>query len=162
MTRLYTGPETTSCLKWNIMARNTSRSERIAERRRRVAALRLMGMTQREIADDVDVGLATVNRDLKALTEEWRAEALQDVGEHTAYVLAEIREARRQCWAEGDIDGVYKGLKQERDLLGLDAPKRVDVRHEMRQRAERLANRYGLDVADVLSEAEAIIRELQR
>lgn len=109
------------------MALNTSQAEIIDARRRKVAALRLRGITQREIVAALQAqgetwSLGTINHDIDALKAEWRAERLQDTAEKQAEVLAEIREARRAAWGAKDLGAVYQGLKQERELLGLDAP----------------------------------------
>lgn len=145
-------------------------NDRTADRRRRVAAFRLRGLTQREIVaalaqtgyvnpkTDKPYDLTTINRDLQAIREEWHSEAVADIEQHIATMLAEIREVRRRAWAAQDLDTVLKALKQERDLLGLDAPKRVDIRHELTEKARQFALEWGLDEAEVLAEAELILR----
>lgn len=105
----------------------------MADRRRRVARLRLRGLTQREIVkalprgDDPllnpDTGkpyeLATVCRDLKAIQAEWRASYVEDIGEHKARHLAELREVRRAAWSATELGRVLKSLAQEAQILGL-------------------------------------------
>ena len=39
--------------------------------------------------------------------------------------LAQLQEAKHHAWALGDMSNVLKAMKQEADLLGLDAPKKV-------------------------------------
>lgn len=48
--------------------------------------------------------------------------------------------------------------KRTAELIGLDAPRQVKIAHEMKERAQRLAAEFGLDVADVLAEADAILQ----
>ena len=116
-----------------------SDADRMADRRRRVAAFTLRGLTQREIVRALEhagvinpktqkpYDLSQVNRDLKAVREEWREERLESVDEHIAVMLAEIREVRRRAWANQDLDTVLKCTKQERDLLGLDQPHKQEI-----------------------------------
>ena len=127
--------------------KNNSNDAHVARRRRKVAALRLRGLTQREIVRLLPLGddpiknprtgdpydLATVCRDLKALRDEWREGAVGDVATVKGAHLAELREARRQAWASGDLSAVLRGLGQEADLLGLHAPKRAQVETMVRE-----------------------------
>lgn len=122
------------------MAPNGRQRAHIAHRRRRVAALRLRGLTGLEIvaalAHERDpivnpktgapYDFSTVYRDLQYLEAQWSREALGDIAEHKGINLAETREARRQSWRDADLSGVYKFLKREADLLGLDAPTRQE------------------------------------
>jgi hypothetical protein len=113
------------------MPRNNSGQLHIDQRRRQVAAMRLRHMTQREIADALPragivnpktgqpYDLAQVNRDLKALKEEWRQGAQEDLATMRGEHHAEILEARRKAWADGKLYYVFEGLRQEADLLGL-------------------------------------------
>jgi hypothetical protein len=106
------------------MTLNTSDEEVIAARRHKVAQLRLRGATQRELALSIGCSLGTINGDLTALRQEWRAAAAADTTEHIAAVLAELREVRRAAWAQMGGKGlpiVLQALKQECALLGLDA-----------------------------------------
>jgi hypothetical protein len=50
---------------------------------------------------------------------------------------------------------VLKAVADIRSLLGLDAPARVEV--DIRSEAVRIAKELGLDPAEVLREAEAIL-----
>ena len=71
----------------------------------------------------------TVKRDLTILTHEWREAAVQDTDAFRTAHLAELREARAGAWRKDDIASVLRALKQEADLLGLNAPQRIDSRH---------------------------------
>jgi hypothetical protein len=61
------------------------------------------------------------------------------------------------------VDRVLKIMKRRSQLLGLDAPRQVAVGTEMTTQAmaEKMAVRYGLDVAAVLAEAEWILAEMR-
>lgn len=123
------------------MALNASDEAIIAERRERVARLRLRGLSQREIASVLATGdnpcvnpetggawsLGTINSDLKALQSQWQREAKKAISTHKARQLAEIGEARRGAWALNDIQAVLRSIGLEMTLLGTEAPKVTEV-----------------------------------
>jgi hypothetical protein len=115
----------------NAMKLN-SRAALIDLRRRRVAALSLRGLTQREIVaalrdfKNPDTGkpysLGTINHDLQAVEEAWRKYAVADIHERNARLLAEIQEVRRAAWAEKDLQALLRGIKQEYEMTNGDSP----------------------------------------
>jgi len=121
------------------MALNNGNQASIDNRRRAVAGMRLRHLTQREIVvqlakNDIlnsDTGepysLGTINADLKAIQKQWQAEALQDTDTLIAMTRAELEEVRRKAWANNELAIVLKSLKQEAELLGLDAPRRQEI-----------------------------------
>lgn len=102
-------------------------------RRRKVAGLRLRGLTQQEIAGLLPRGdepilnpktgepydLATVNRDLKHLEAEWKAQAAGDIAELKGNHLAELREVRRRAWQGTQLNTVMRSLEHEARVLGI-------------------------------------------
>jgi hypothetical protein len=101
-------------------------------RRLRVASLHLRGLTPLEIQtalrqsgvvgeDGRAYDLETICEDLAFLRQVWTTEVRIQPTEHKARVLAELREARRAAWASGDVEQVFKGLKQESELFRLAA-----------------------------------------
>lgn len=135
-------------------AAKTSKQAAIDQRRIMVARLLLRGLTQREIETAMgqkllnpDTGkpwsIATVNRDIKEIRAEWRAEYAAVYDDHIAGMLAEIREVRREAWRIPDFDLVLKCCDRECKLLGLDQPDKliVDWRRE--------AAEVGLDVGNL-------------
>ena len=50
---------------------------------------------------------------------------------------------------------MLRALKQEAELLGLDAPRQVDI-NILRNKARELAERLGVPVSDILQQAEAV------
>ena len=153
---------------------NSSHTAVIARRRENVSRLRLRGMSQREIItmlarmkdadgnpDPIKASLGTVNRDLKVLEAEWRANAARDIGVHIANQLAEIAEARRKCWQLEDMAGLARFIKLEADIRGTNAPSKIEV---LDWRAEAL--RLGLDpdaiverVGPLFAKVPAVIEE---
>ena len=137
----------------------------MAYRREQVARLRLRGATLRQIAVELLPKLGIVNpqtkepysevtiwKDIQALEKEWRAEAVKSRASHKAAALAEIREARKKAWVDGDLRIVKDFLKMEIDLLGLDEPIQLQV--DWRQELEAV----GLSASD---EFEQLVNELQ-
>lgn len=122
---------------------NSSRHSRtlILARRRLVARLLLRGMTQREIMDGLTASgsvnpdngtpwsLGTVNSDVKALAREWASSAAGDVDAQRGRLLAELREVKRQAWTaqHPNLKAVMEAIKQERGILGVDAPQKLEV-----------------------------------
>lgn len=111
----------------NIMALNSSRQDIIGKRREDVARYRLRGWTQRQIAEQLNVSVATVNRDLAFLQDEWRAAALATIEEHKTRVLAELAEVKRRAHAADNLSAVTQALKLEVELLGLNEPVKSNV-----------------------------------
>lgn len=144
------------------MALSKAKQDAAIERRRKVAELRLRGLSEAEIASKLaqnselhnpqtgkPYSRVTVHNDLVALRDEWRAESLRDIAIHKAIQLAEIREARREAWKKSDLNMVSKFLQQEINLLGTDAPIRITWEEEARAAGidpaelfEELVNRY--------------------
>lgn len=119
-----------------------SNRDKIAFRREIIGRLRLRGMSTREIARELErsqeykdaggepVTQSTVVKDLQAVRRDWERSAMQSASLHQQRQLAEIREARRAAWKNGDLAMVEKLLAREMDLLGTKAPQRYqDVSH---------------------------------
>lgn len=110
------------------------RDPHIAARRRKVAALRMRHLTQREIATMLPVepnpivsdvtgepyDLATISRDLKHIEEQWRKDAIEDLTVLKGKHVAELREVRRAAWQQNKLFYVLKALEQEAKVLGLE------------------------------------------
>lgn len=139
------------------------------QRRQYVARMRLRHVSVRDIQKalatqfpDPQTGkpwsLGCIQKDCMALKREWQALAAADTAEHQASLLAELREARREAWQEKALEVVLRGIKLEADLLGLNAPKQIDLT----LRVKALAAALGIDEAQALAEAERIIQETAR
>ena len=109
------------------MPLNNSKQDKIAVRREEVARCRLRGWTQRQIAEQLNVSVGTVNRDLACLQEEWKAAALASIEEHKIRVLAELAEVKRRGHATNNLNAVLQAIKAEVDILGLDAPVKSEI-----------------------------------
>jgi predicted transcriptional regulator len=118
------------------MGLNNSQKDAILARREQVAALRLRGRTQREIATMLGVSLGTVNGDLDALQTEWKANAAQDIEIHRAKMLAELEAVKAAGWGEKSPETVIKAIALESKLRGTDAP--VEVKATVEQKMVKL------------------------
>lgn len=146
------------------MALNTAQQELIARRRERVAQMRLRGMTQRQIAEELPrarqlpngklvegitdpktgkpFSLGTINADIKALQQEWRESAARDTQDIMAELLAELDELKRAAWAEKNHKLVRQVIVDQMKAHGM-----VTEKHEIEipnaltdeQRAEQIA-----------------------
>lgn len=119
----------------------------IDERRTFVARFAVRGATQREIVKSLKKqgftnpkterpwAIGTVNRDLRAIRLEWRVRYARSYDEHVTYMLAEIRELRRQGWRDKNYKLILSCMDRECKLMGLDQPDRlvVDWREEAEQ-----------------------------
>lgn len=103
-------------------------------RRRRVAYLRLRGMSQREIQEVLSLppdqeglrnprtgkpfSLGTINGDCQAIEAQWHEEMMRELSAHREREVAELREARRAAWEQKDMGEVRLNISLEADLLG--------------------------------------------
>lgn len=63
-----------------------------------IAALYLQGYSQTEIAARLNLGVATVCRDLKPYHERWQEEARRDIATRKAEQLAQLDQLLREYW----------------------------------------------------------------
>jgi hypothetical protein len=133
-----------------------------ANRREKVAELYHAGLLQDEIADKLHVAQSTVSQDLAFLRHKWTEQATSIIGNWIAQELAYVTARRAELlahWREArdprDQATLVRWTQRIADLLGLDAPSKVDDWTEKDWREFALAN--GLNEADVIAEAEEII-----
>lgn len=88
----------------------------ISRDRRRISDLYLQGLLQSEIAEQLEVGQATVSRDLKALRDEWLEDSKANFDEAKSRELAKIDRLEREYWqAWGHSCKDAETLRQEGD-----------------------------------------------
>lgn len=142
----------------------------IEARRARVASLLLAGVSdQSKIAEQVGVDRSTISRDIKAIEADWQASAVQDIAaakgkdlERTERLIAALwNDARNGKWLA--TDRVLALMQHRAKLLGLEAPQRREDTHriEVTQIVQGIAESSGLDAAEILAEAERIVRAAQ-
>lgn len=117
--------------------------EGVEARRTLVSQLVLAGLTRREIADqlealqqagDLDRRLGTsyqtVQRDVETVRERWRADAIDNVGQHYAMDLRRVEMAIGGVWSDvvaGDYEAIRAFvmlLRRKADMLGYDRAER--------------------------------------
>jgi hypothetical protein len=120
-----------------LQARRAAQEVEREARRDAVAAGLQRGLTERQIAAEVGCSLATVSRDVQAVSEEWRE---RYAGKRDAMVdleTARYDTALAALWPgveKGHLENVDRFLKlsvARRELLGLDAPKRAEQKVEV-------------------------------
>lgn len=80
------------------MARKTSRSIQVEQRRTKVAELYCEGLHQWEISAQVGVCQQQISRDLKAVRSEWKESRVADFNEKVEEELAKIDHIEREAW----------------------------------------------------------------
>jgi hypothetical protein len=115
-----------------------SRPEVVAARRRNVAGLLLRGFTIHQIRatlatapetrnpnTDEPWSVGTIHRDIKALDEEWRETASEEVEQRKSIQVTRIEEVIKQAWREDALGTVLKALAHEAKLYGLYVPTKI-------------------------------------
>jgi transcriptional regulator with XRE-family HTH domain len=100
------------------MPKPGNKTAEMVARREEVARRYLRGLSQQAIAADLNIGQATVSRDLKALQSAWQESALIDIDAAKARELARIDELERTYWAE---------WSESREARRIEATKKVQT-----------------------------------
>ncbi len=80
--------------------RRHEETARVVIRRKQVANLYLQGgLLHHQIAEKLGVSRPTITMDLKAIMDQWRAEARADIGEVTGRELAKLDIMEAEAWA---------------------------------------------------------------
>jgi transposase len=157
------------------MGTSNSKKLEIKKRRRRVAELYLRGWSQREIADDIDMSVATVNRDLSAIQEQWTESALIDMDVAMARQLARLQKLEDEAWEAWHKSKEDKTIekKKRRERIasgdGENRPSEIEMRETTKSRygntaildrimriVDRRTELLGLDEYDPSVEADRI------
>lgn len=153
-----------------MAGKRAQRQQEILERRREVARLRLSGVRdQRDVAARLDVSLGTINGDFKAINEQWAQETTMDVDAEKQLDLARIEALIAVLWPIAMtgkahiVDRIVSLMQHRAKLLGLEAPQRREDTHriEVQHMVQRIAESSGLDEAEILAEAERIVKAAQ-
>lgn len=142
----------------------SERHRRRLERLQQVAALRLAGVRdQRQLARQFGVTQQTISRDFAALDVLYRERAAQDTATAKGQDAERLDQLLIAVWpmatkgSLGAVDRVLRLLERRAALLGLDAPRRVDIETRVRQ----LAAAAGLDPDAAVAEAGRLLAEVQ-
>lgn len=132
----------------------------IEARREKVAALLLARKSLRQIARDLQTSFTTIQRDVVAVRAEWRARRLDLIDQRGSEDLARAEAAIAAIWNNvlagnaAAIDRLLGLLRYRADVLGLNAPKMIDIELHIRERAER----EGLNPDEAVAEAQRILK----
>jgi hypothetical protein len=138
----------------------------LAEKERRVVELRTAGVEFEDIARDVGFmnrGSAYLcfQRALKRIP----AQAVEEYRETNRLRLELLWRAIFNKASAGQLFAVDRALailKQESELLGLDAPTRIDMTVVAQQTAERVAAETGVSYEEALSEVQSVLAAARR
>lgn len=106
----------------------TPKREELAERRRKVAVLRLQHWTENEIAAELGVSQPTISRDLAVIRDEWLERRMTAYDQWVAEELAKLEVLERTLLPEAiaaggsAVDRVLSVMDRRARLLGLDKP----------------------------------------
>jgi len=100
--------------------RNAQERFRILERRKRVAALYLQGVSQWEIGRQLGVTQQCIAKDVRALEKDWQASAVVDIDAAKAKELARIDRLERVAWQ------AWRRSCQRREKASTRLEKRLD------------------------------------
>lgn len=102
--------------------------DKVAERRRRVAEMRLSHMTLDEIAREIGVAKSTVSVDLKHVREEWAERRASTYEEWAAEEIAKLDRLERTLLPRAiageyaAVDKIISLMDRRARMLGLDKP----------------------------------------
>ena len=107
----------------------------IAERRWRVSALYLSGRSQPEIGKLLGIDPSTVASDVYALTQEWKAQSMQNMDEAKAQELGRVNRLEREYW---DAYERSRQVKQRRVASRTENPDGTQTATASRVEEERV------------------------
>jgi hypothetical protein len=103
-----------------MAGRNAQERFRILERRKRVAAKYLQGMSQWEIGRQLGVTQQCIAKDVQALEKEWLASSLVDIDAAKAKELARVDRLERVAW------GAWRRSCQKKEKATTRLEKKLD------------------------------------
>lgn len=113
------------------MAAKTNPDQR-ESRRAAIAAMVKGGVTQREIAQTLNVSLGTVNRDIKLLRKQW-AQEQHELDEEFTLDIQRLNDMIGAVYAAASrghlpaVDTLLKVLDRRARMLGYDAPGKIET-----------------------------------
>lgn len=115
------------------LAAGSAEDARLEDRREKVWALRMRGLSSRQIAKHVEVSHVTVLKDLTIVLDRTRSETNDAVAQHRSLQLSRLErltEVLMPLAESGSLDAIDRLDKIEKRraaLLGLDAPTKVST-----------------------------------
>lgn len=137
---------------------------RILDRRNRVAANILAGLTYSDIAAHLGVSVGTVQADADEIRRTWQREQLMAADEYISQELRRLDTAQSSIWQkvlDGDLGAVDRFIKisqRRMKLLGLDVDETkitVDWREEAQQKGINVSEIFGQIVEGFYEQLES-------
>jgi predicted transcriptional regulator len=107
-----------------------------AKRRTRILELRAAGLTEYQIAEELDMSQSAVSRTINSQLDEWMQEDANHVERIRAMKLYELDQLKRAVWAKalkGDLRAVQQATKivqAQARIAGAEAPRKVETKTE--------------------------------
>lgn len=116
----------------------------IMKRAEKVRSLRLAGFTYRQIADQLDISIDTVRRDMDRITVEFPQQTVRELAAEQNDKLVEMMKPQFLKAAKGDhkaVNAMLKLLDHQAKLFGLY---NVEMEGESSQAVEMLVKFFGM------------------
>ena len=137
-------------------ARAEARGDR-EERRWTVMELRHAGATYRDIARHLQISIATAHKDYTHAVRTWAQPIADELRDTEAARYDRLQLAYWQKALDGDHAAaqiVLRIFDRRARLFGLDEPAKIDITAFL----EKAAEEAGIDVEEIIADAEEIIR----
>jgi hypothetical protein len=76
---------------------------------------------------------ATITRDIRELTEEWKAASIENIDKCKVRIWAELQLIKKEAWKEKNWAIILSAIKKECELLGLDAYRQQEAETKIPQ-----------------------------
>jgi transposase len=133
------------------------------ERRKKVAANLLAGLTFREMAEAIGCSVGTVHNDVKLLLKRWQDEQVTSVQERKLMEGRRIDRALNAIWGRvqqgdlGTIDRLVKLIQERARLYGLYAPQKVAPTNPEGDGPAEMTGHHDDYTADFIAEVLSIL-----
>ena len=141
-------------------------SKAVRARRVKVSEFLRQGMTQREIAVELDVSDATICRDSQQLAEEWKAAVPSNMSAWRNRDLRHLDDINRQAKIRFKETGSVQFLRVQLDvlrrrskLLGYDQPVQFDVRVDSTWRDQPIKDMSAGELRAAIEAAEQAVAD---
>lgn len=134
---------------------------KVHARRNQVSEGILDGLTYREMGKALQVSIATISKDVKAIMSEWREERIEAVGDMISVqhrLLDEIQKVLRPLVSQGGSAQVVGKLDKDGEPIFIDLPNLGSI-DRMLALQDRRMKLYGLDSKAMMEHIKAFLEE---
>ena len=143
----------------NTIENPLSKAALLTARRVKALDLRLSGLSYRQIASGLSIQISQAFRDVGAMLKEYASETADSVRNAEMARLDRMMLAHWPGVLEAKIEPtrlVLEIMRRRAALLGLDAPRKIDITTWIRE----MAISEGLDPDQAATDADAFVRSL--